>query len=283
MTDCAICFEEVSAATGQTILSCTHTFHFTCLVRWFANQEGAESCPCCRKEMLPTERASWDSEGSEDEGADDSDEEDDEDFEEEQLLMTRAQVQEFLTSNGSMVGVTDVLWSAWLESGAVYENGEEKVTFDREELNYCYCLQTGNNMTDEQWATLFERHGMRDEEVDDEDVNVESAAPAALPLPAEPVNLRVFAWVRVGEGRWERRVHNPEEVEDDEPLAWDGNVSAEQPPASLAVQTSTAAKKIQAVWRGFKTREVVSVAKSLVSLTEAAGTGEFSQANPMHA
>jgi Ring finger domain/IQ calmodulin-binding motif len=269
MTDCAICFEEVSAATGQTILSCTHTFHFTCLVRWFANQEGAESCPCCRKEMLPTERASWDegSEGGAEDSDEEEDEEDDEDFEEEQVLMTRAQVQEFLTSNGGMVGVTDVLWSAWLEPGAFYENGEEKVTFDREELNYCYCLQTGNNMTDEQWATLFERHGLRDdEEVDDEDVIV-GPAPSAPPLPAEPVNLRVFAWVRVGEGRWERRVHNPEEVEDDEPLAWDGNVSAEAPPASLAIQTSTAAKKIQAVWRGFKTREVVAVAKSLVSLT----------------
>ena len=48
--ECIICSEEITAATGRTVLGCGHEFHAVCVARWFCRQEGASSCPCCRKE-----------------------------------------------------------------------------------------------------------------------------------------------------------------------------------------------------------------------------------------
>jgi hypothetical protein len=48
---CAICFEDITAATGRVELSCSHSFHYGCLTNWFGNQMAKdieESCPCCR-------------------------------------------------------------------------------------------------------------------------------------------------------------------------------------------------------------------------------------------
>ena len=55
--DCPICFDEINATTGSTTLSCSHTFHLTCIVRWYAT---SSSCPCCRgapseNETIPTD------------------------------------------------------------------------------------------------------------------------------------------------------------------------------------------------------------------------------------
>ena len=43
--DCPICFDEINASTGSTVLSCRHTFHLTCIVKWYST---SSSCPCCR-------------------------------------------------------------------------------------------------------------------------------------------------------------------------------------------------------------------------------------------
>lgn len=49
--DCSICLEEITAATGKTVLGCGHEFHLRCAVRWFLSLQGAAStCPCCRRE-----------------------------------------------------------------------------------------------------------------------------------------------------------------------------------------------------------------------------------------
>jgi hypothetical protein len=49
--DCSICLEEITAATGKTVLGCGHGFHLRCAVRWFLSLQGAAStCPCCRRE-----------------------------------------------------------------------------------------------------------------------------------------------------------------------------------------------------------------------------------------
>ena len=50
---CAICYEYITPETGKVELSCTHSFHYCCLTRWFGNQAMkslSESCPCCRHE-----------------------------------------------------------------------------------------------------------------------------------------------------------------------------------------------------------------------------------------
>ena len=55
--ECSICFDDINASTGMTTLSCGHTFHFNCVVKWFMNQErdAPSSCALCRKQMTPTE------------------------------------------------------------------------------------------------------------------------------------------------------------------------------------------------------------------------------------
>ena len=57
--DCAICYDAITAATGKVELSCSHSFHFSCLTTWFATQNGnnhTQSCPCCRHESNEHEK-----------------------------------------------------------------------------------------------------------------------------------------------------------------------------------------------------------------------------------
>ena len=93
--DCSICYDEITLATGKVELSCSHSFHFSCLTSWFKTQTGNEltqSCPCCRHESnehekMATERPIED----EDEDEDDEDEDDEEELtEEEQLALAAA-------------------------------------------------------------------------------------------------------------------------------------------------------------------------------------------------
>ena len=60
--DCPICFDTITSETGQVTTSCGHSFHFKCLNHWYYQQlqtdTAQESCPCCRKEPCPYERAS---------------------------------------------------------------------------------------------------------------------------------------------------------------------------------------------------------------------------------
>jgi hypothetical protein len=46
MTDCSICFTDITEETGRTVLGCKHEFHLKCVVTWL--QKGG-SCPCCRQ------------------------------------------------------------------------------------------------------------------------------------------------------------------------------------------------------------------------------------------
>jgi ankyrin repeat protein len=81
MTDCAICFAEITAETGQTTLSCGHPFHVRCIVRWFQRPDGAGTCPCCRREPTEFERVSDLSGSASESDSDSDDEEEDEDEE----------------------------------------------------------------------------------------------------------------------------------------------------------------------------------------------------------
>ena len=53
---CAICCEDVTAATGRSVMSCGHEFHMRCLVQWLQKPDGAGNCPCCRAEPSEQER-----------------------------------------------------------------------------------------------------------------------------------------------------------------------------------------------------------------------------------
>ena len=60
--ECPICYEGITVTSGQVTTSCGHTFHFKCLNTWYYEQlqqeDGAETCPCCRKEPGEFERCS---------------------------------------------------------------------------------------------------------------------------------------------------------------------------------------------------------------------------------
>lgn len=56
MTECTICHDSITDATGYTKLSCNHTYHLRCIVKWlFIN----ELCPCCRKGLTEYESVKY--------------------------------------------------------------------------------------------------------------------------------------------------------------------------------------------------------------------------------
>lgn len=50
MSDCSICFNDITGSTGRTVLGCGHEFHLKCVVTWLQREDGAGTCPCCRAE-----------------------------------------------------------------------------------------------------------------------------------------------------------------------------------------------------------------------------------------
>ena len=76
MTECAICFDSITAETGKTVLACGHEYHMLCIVRWFQGQEGPSSCPYCRHEAGELDNVPM-AEDSEGEGEEDDDNTDD--------------------------------------------------------------------------------------------------------------------------------------------------------------------------------------------------------------
>ena len=47
MSDCPICYEAITAASGVTTLGCSHSYHIKCYAKWGIENN---SCPCCRHE-----------------------------------------------------------------------------------------------------------------------------------------------------------------------------------------------------------------------------------------
>lgn len=53
--------EAITKATGSTVLSCEHAFHFRCIDSWFTKQvcdDIAQTCPCCRSSGCEMDRCS---------------------------------------------------------------------------------------------------------------------------------------------------------------------------------------------------------------------------------
>ena len=86
--DCSVCYEAISAETGSVQMSCSHTFHYSCITKWFESkksQNQTQNCPCCRSEppvtgRLPVSEAApvavfeWDVEEEDDESEDEEEE-----------------------------------------------------------------------------------------------------------------------------------------------------------------------------------------------------------------
>lgn len=54
MTECSICYTELTSDTGKSVLGCGHEFHIKCVGQWLLS--GSASCPLCRKESGELER-----------------------------------------------------------------------------------------------------------------------------------------------------------------------------------------------------------------------------------
>ncbi len=78
-TECAICFEDMTVATGHSVLGCGHTFHLRCVVAWFTEQECASSCPCCRRTVGELDNVPLYPDDGVDSESDDSEPDEDED------------------------------------------------------------------------------------------------------------------------------------------------------------------------------------------------------------
>lgn len=55
---CAICYSEITPATGKVELSCSHSFHINCLTTWFVTlnmTQRTQNCPYCRHESSELE------------------------------------------------------------------------------------------------------------------------------------------------------------------------------------------------------------------------------------
>ena len=48
--ECAICYDPMTAKTGQATLSCAHAFHLACIVNSMIVGSNF-TCPCCRHEL----------------------------------------------------------------------------------------------------------------------------------------------------------------------------------------------------------------------------------------
>ena len=57
--ECSICFQAITSETGKVDLSCSHSFHLSCLMIWFEKRKhggNCENCPLCRHEANEFEK-----------------------------------------------------------------------------------------------------------------------------------------------------------------------------------------------------------------------------------
>ena len=143
MAECSICYSDIDASTGVTTLSCSHSFHFSCIAKWFTKQE---TCPCCRKEMGDTEVLP---ENSPDAASDDSS---DSDESVEEAEFTREDLDAFLRRHGGS-----------LSDATAQAVCSEYAGFTYMELRMLVLGNTGHDLTEEEWNELIEDD---DEETD---------------------------------------------------------------------------------------------------------------------
>jgi len=263
--ECSICFEAITAATGSTQLSCSHSFHFRCLVQWFDSQtekELKESCPCCRHEANEHEQLPIIT--SEDE---EYEEESVVSFGEESLADAAARERaagRFATLKRTLSKEDMEIYAATTITAAVRGYWARKIAARLAQA--AYCCETAMKVIRKNLSRLTEAR-VRDT-FHRKSVGLSRAAWKAF--CAKTIQRAVRHWIprlraerlaistltitwRHTEKGWERVVLNPEEQE---PEVWTSR-SIGLPPQSLVFQQSYYAKKIQALWRGHRVRTVL--------------------------
>jgi hypothetical protein len=155
--ECPCCFEPIHSSVA--VLACSHRFHITCLVNWFATQSAQElpqNCPCCRTEAGEKERLPEAEDGEEDE---DNESEYSDDEDEDAIWLTRSDLDGLLKNVLGGIGAPDALWFAFFDEGDEERNlAAHRLPFTQGEIGSYSVPQGGRQLTDEEWETLVERY-----------------------------------------------------------------------------------------------------------------------------
>ena len=203
--DCSICYDAINATTGVATLSCSHSFHISCIAGWFSKLEKG-SCPCCRKEMSALE----DVPKPAGEGEEDSDDESDisEDDDDEYMEFSRDRLDALMRARGGQ-GISEGMAEILRPDG---------ICFTSSELNALLLGNGARSLNEDEWFAIL------DGDEDDEKVR----------------------WSLHEDGSWVKDPINPEEVT--------AVVVKVFPSENPVVVATSAATKVQAVWRAFKGR-----------------------------
>ena len=190
--DCPICFEAINAQTGIVTTSCSHSFHFACIASWHLKKEKG-TCPCCRKEMGPTE--DFPDVGDSDEDSEYEEEED------EEVEFTRHGLDAFLREQGGS-GLTDAMAAVICQ---------EVAGFTSIELNALCVGNGGRELTEEIWNELLESEGPFDADPDEnsEDMTTQITCPFDA---ANFVSHHHFMWQSENGGAFHRILKSAEHV-----------------------------------------------------------------------
>jgi hypothetical protein len=283
---CSICFGDVTAETGRVVTACSHLFHFRCLATWFISQDGASSCPCCRREVSELEDVP--SAAADDAEADDDDSDYEED-EEESIFFIFSELDACLRAHGG-TGATEALWREAFPGTDEEFTMEAAVNFTREELDHYALVQGGRRMTDATWDRLQAALSAEESSflavfalAQAEHTAAEAAAALASAPVEDPVREAVAAavesaaegpgtsvrvtWARQPDGEWQRQitVASPQRFHLFTSGRW-GDSSAEPPPDELVALTTSAATRIQSAWRAFLARRKAKVDREMPTL-----------------
>jgi hypothetical protein len=202
--ECSICYDAINATTGVATLSCSHSFHISCIAGWFAKLEKG-SCPCCRKEMSALEDLPKPAGEEEDDSDDESDISEDDD--DEYMEFSRDRLDALMRARGGQ-GISEGMAEVLRPDG---------ICFTSSELNALLLGNGARSLNEDEWFSILDGE--------------------------EKVR-----WCLHEDGSWVKDPINPEEI-----TAVIVNVS---PSESAAVVATSAATKVQAVWRAFKGRTV---------------------------
>jgi hypothetical protein len=157
-TECSVCFDDINVETGQTTMACGHTFHFSCLLKWFVNQTAQEnpvSCPSCRYvagdyDGIGDVGEEKEVEDEEEDDEDESQEEEDE-SQEETVGFSRGALDSLMRSRGG-AGIIQQFWKIFNEEHGYGD--EHSVSLSRTDLDFAL-LSNGASPTSDVLWNLF--------------------------------------------------------------------------------------------------------------------------------
>jgi hypothetical protein len=288
--DCSICYEAITGATGKVELSCSHTFHFSCLTKWFGSQHAssqAESCPCCRHQSNAFEKLTTLEEEEEEE-------DDDETMEYNPPILQAAAreraVQKFAVLRSRLsqdqlehyaasriASTIRCLWARDLKIQLMTAKdninmgtrlvaqalASKKINLLAIGVSYSQWKSSVATLIQGAWRRYIYKKKALAKKNSTFDRIVEELSMGRLVVwmnsdkPEISTKKVSTTWKRLDDARWERAVLNPE---DQEYEVWNRE-SQELMPQSLEFELAMVTRKIQAVWRGYSVRQANKKAK----------------------